>query len=670
MLSLIELVVEVGSFFEDVVSLCVKCWNAIKGRFRRKDLPDRSLKQMKSIAIISLVFGLTNVVTAQTTDTNKQKAPVAKTASAKSAAPVEADPELKERRAQARSLLMALSTDARTFNDQTLRARSLARIADALWQVDVEQAQLLFRKAWEAAEVADQESDKKLQEEIRQQRTRTGGGYAVSLPPNLRREVLRLAARRDRTISEEFLEKLRVQKLEAAASATTSPTPGRVSEALSQRLQVARELLQAGEMERALQFAEPALTVVGMESVNFLTELRAKNPSAADSRYAAMLASSTNNPQADANTVSLLSSYIFTPHLYVTFSGSGTSTSQMNDKSTPADVSPELRNAFFQAGASILLRPLPQPGPEQPSTPGVQEKYLVIKRLLPFFEQSAPPEMVESLRGHLNALNAVVPESLRRRDDDSITRGVKPDKPAEEREQALLDRIERAKTSAERDGLYIQLAYMALNKGDMRARDFVSKIEDSEVRKQAQTYMDASLAIHFVQKKKTDEALEMVHKGDLTHIQKAWALTEVAKLIVKTDKDKALELVDQAATEVRRIDGSDPMQPRGLIAIANALVVIDPARAWDATFDAVKAANSAEGFTGEDGLMVLRFESKGQRSVYSSNVAEFDLNGIFRDLAEQDYERAVEMARGFQREGPRAVATIAIARAVLEPKKK
>ena len=31
--------------------------------------------------------------------------------------------------------------------------------------------------------------------------------------------------------------------------------------------------------------------------------------------------------------------------------------------------------------------------------------------------------------------------------------------------------------------------------------------------------------------------------------------------------------------------------------------------------------------------------------------------------------RAVELARGFQGEGPRAVATIAIARAVLEPKK-
>src|SRR5690349_7251183 len=105
------------------------------------------------------------------------------------------------------------------------------------------------------------------------------------------------------------------------------------------------------------------------------------------------------------------------------------------------------------------------------------------------------------------------------------------------------------------------------------------------------------------------------------------------------------------------------------MSVANAFKVIDPARVWDATFDAVKAANSAEGFTGEDGEIVLMFQSKGGSSVRSSDVPDFDLEGIFKELALQDYDRAVELARGFQGEGPRAVATIAIARAILDPKK-
>ena len=410
--------------------------------------------------------------------------------------------------------------------------------------------------------------------------------------------------------------------------------------------------------------------LVTTQTINFLSDVREKNADAADKRYAALLASSANNPQADANTVSLLSSYIFTPHLLVTFSGTGMSTSQSSPTITPAAVSPELRNAFYQVGGAILLRPLPGPGQPDQTSAGVDGKYLAIKRMLPFFEQGAPAEIVEALRTHLNALNTVVSEDARRRDDDWINRGLKSEKPAADREQYLLERIERAKTSAERDSLYIELAYYTTNRGDLKARDFVSKIEDSEVRKQLQAYIDPSLAMYFVGKKDADQALEMVRKGELTHIHKTWVLTECAKILAKTDRDKALELIDEAETEARRIEGSDPGLARGLIAVANAFKVVDPGRMWDATFDAVKAANSAEGFTGEDGEIVLKFQSKGHSSVHTNDVAEFDLDGIFRELAAKDYDRAVELARGFQAEGPRAVATIAIARAILEPKRR
>ena len=576
---------------------------------------------------------------------------------------------MKIRRQQARSLLMALSSDARAFPDQTLRARSLARIADALWTVDAEQGRLLFRKAWEAAEVADQENAKKVEADIQQQKAKTGNsGYAISLPPNIRREVLRLAAKHDRPLGEEFLEKLKAERAEAAAAAAR---PGRMTESLVQRLGLARELLNNGNMEAALQFADSALSIVGIESLNFLTELRDKDPVAADKRYAALLAASANNPQADANTVSLLSSYIFTPRLYMVFTGSGVSTSQMSSTIKPVEVSPELRSAFFQTASGILLRPLPPPGQEQsPNSPGIDGKFLVIKRLLPFFEQSAPAEMVESLRGHMNALNEVASEGARKRDDEWLNKGVRPDKPAADREQALLDRLDRAKTAAERDSINIQLASLLVGKGDMRARDFVSKIDDSEVRKQVQAYMDGQLLNYYVTKKQVEPALEIIRKGDLTHAHRAWGLTKSAEVLVKTDRDAAVQLIEEAADEARRIDVSDPHRPQVLVAVATALKVIDPTRMWDAAFDAVKAANSAEGFTGEDGELILQFQTKGQSSINTNDVPDFDLEGIFKELANLDYERAVELARGFQKEGPRAVATIAIARAILEPKKK
>ncbi|HET7114031.1 MAG TPA: hypothetical protein VFI57_10320 [Pyrinomonadaceae bacterium] len=616
---------------------------------------------MKTLQILFLFVCVTTAAHAQAPE---KKAPEKK-------APSTADQQTRVRRQQARSLLVALSTDARAFHDQTLRARSLARIADALWTVDAEQGRLLFRKAWEAAEGADRENDEKMQEQIKQQQAKTGrSGYAINLPPSLRREVLRLAARHDRALGEEFLDKLKAER--ADVNTATKPSPGRENESVSQRLGVARELLSDGNLEQALQFADPALTAVSMETMNFLAELRAKDPAAAvaaDQRYAALLSSSINNPQADANTVSLLSSYIFTPQLFVVFRGSGMSTSQSSETIKPADVSPDLRAAFFQTGAAILLRPLPPPGQDQGPV-GIDGKYLAIKRLLPFFEQSAPPETVESLRAQLTALSTVASDDARRRDDEWINRGVRAEKPVADREQALMERLDRAKTSAERDVIYVQLANLVSRNGDMRAREFISKIGDPETRKEFLQYMDGTLLNYHVGKKQTDQALELIRKGEITHLHRVWGLTQVAKVLVKTDGETALQLVEEAATEARRIDVSDPGRPRALVAVANALRVVDPSRVWDATFDAVKAANSAEGFTGEDGGLVLQFQSKLQSSVNTSDVPDFDLDGIFKELANQDYDRAVELARGFEREGPRAVATIAIARAVLEPKKK
>jgi tetratricopeptide (TPR) repeat protein len=619
--------------------------------------------KLQLVLFVLLVFTSTSTgqTTNQTTERNNS-APAASSSKPKPDADTER--EYRVKRNQARSLLTALATDARTFNDPPLRARSLARIADALWAVDADQGRLLFRKAWEAAETADRESNEKLQEQIRVQKARTGGGYAVNSPTSIRREVLRLAARHDRALSEEFLEKMKAERKEAAETATKNRLP----EALGQRISLAQELLRAGEVEQALQLADPVLSTITMEAINFLSYLREKDASAADLRLSALLASAGSSPQSDANTVSLLSSYFFTPHHFVTFTRSGTSSSS-SGSSTPPEVSPELRANFFQVAANILLRQQ-TPGEQDPSAPGLDGKYYVMKRLLPYFEQFAPRDLIEAFRGQFEALTAVVSEEARKRDDDVMRRNPSSEETARDMEQSLLDRIERAKTSEQRDSLYIQLAMRLIGQADLRARDYVGKIEDPELRKRAAAYIDPSLANTLVGKKQFDQAIDLARKGELTRLQKSWVFIQCAKELAETDRERAAQLLDEATTEARRMDVSDPSLPRALLAVANAMRILDPARSWDATFDAVKAANSAEGFTGEDGMMVLTFQSKGQSSVHTSDVADFDVEGIFKKLANEDYDRAVELARGFQGEGPRAMATIAIARAVLERKPK
>ncbi len=211
---------------------------------------------------------------------------------------------------------------------------------------------------------------------------------------------------------------------------------------------------------------------------------------------------------------------------------------------------------------------------------------------------------------------------------------------------------------------------MFAQNSEMRARDYVDKIENSELRNLTRSFIDATMTIRALDKKDIDRVLTLVRTGELTHLQKAWALAAAGKLLAKTDHEKSLTVIEEAATEARRIDGSDPDRARALMAVANSLLVSERGKSWDATYDAVKAANSAEGFTGEDGVIRLGLQTKSMSSLHSTSAQDFDVSGIFAELAKEDYNRTVELARGFEREAPRAGAVIAIARSVLEEKKK
>jgi hypothetical protein len=67
-------------------------------------------------------------------------------------------------------------------------------------------------------------------------------------------------------------------------------------------------------------------------------------------------------------------------------------------------------------------------------------------------------------------------------------------------------------------------------------------------------------------------------------------------------------------------------------------------------------------------MLTLQVNSRSQISNRTDGVPDFDLEGIFGKLANDGYDRAAQLARGFQGEAPRTRATIAIARSVLNEK--
>lgn len=581
----------------------------------------------------------------------------------------EADAEAAQQRTIAISLVTTLADEARSFKDQTRRARVQARAADVLWDSDPERARELFRRAWEAAEIVDTEAAKTRTEEMKRLESE-GGPVVVRGGPDLRSEVLRLVAKRDRKLGEEFLKALdeaaEKARTEAAADQRRNNSGSRVG--ASQRLQLARRLVEDGQVERALEFATPSLNDVNVDSIYFLSALREKNAQLADTAFSNLLARAARDPNSDANTVSGLSSYLFTPFLYVTFERNGGANQNRQRGGTPAPpVNAALVNTFLKVGFQILMQPLAAPDQDR-TTSGQTGKYLIIKRLLPIFEQYAP-DLAPGLRTQMTALASYVPSSFQQGENRAVTVGLQPDASEADHSQRMQERLDRAGKSEDRDAIYADYAVSLAGDGDPRTRDLVDKIENTELRKSVKAYTDFQLVQFAIRNKDAAEAVRLAKSGDLTSIQKVWALTNAAKLVVSAERSRATDMLEEALAESRRISGSDPDRARALTAVAVGFGEIDRVRAWEVLGEVVKAANGAEEYTGEDSRLSSRLQTKFMVVMNNAPAEDFDLLAVFRHLARADLLRAIQLAKTFTGEAPRAVATLAIARSVLEKRK-
>ncbi|HEX6623655.1 MAG TPA: hypothetical protein VF064_08075, partial [Pyrinomonadaceae bacterium] len=613
-----------------------------------------------------------------------QKAPPATAAKKKPAA---ADPLAEVRRQSAISLVVATADEANRSPDRILRARVQARAADVMWDADRTRAKMMFRNAWRAAVFADEEAARLTDEERRRRETGRASTESRELP-SMRREVLRLAARRDAALAQEFLAEMegapkpnpRGATASAADLSTLTPpaqtqyariNPDNPPPAMMQRLGLARQILEDGDADRAMQFADPALFPVNTYGMNILDMLREKNAAAADERFGRLLLLVANDPQADANTVSLLSSYVLTPYLYITVNREGASHTRRwrRENAPPADLPAPLRDSFLRTAAQILLRPLP-PADQDLSSAGRIGTYTIIARLAQVYERLLP-DVAATLRARQSVLMQDVPENNRRPDDPLLSRGLVPEAPSGDRVQEALDRLPNAKTADERDMIHYRAAMAAAETEPDRAREFVNKIEDIELRRQLFAFLAFQAVERAIRDKRAEDVVRLSRGDELNSVQRTWALTEAARLFTKDEPGRALEVLDDATNEARKIDQASPDRARALVAIVTQLHKLDRPRTWEVMNEVVKASNSLPAFSGEDGGLTVRVRFKGGGAMTTNfNVESFDLAGVFDSLAREDFNRAADLSKALTGEQPRAAAALAAARAVLDQRRR
>ena len=572
----------------------------------------------------------------------------------------ELDPETVQRRSIALSMIESLAIEARSYRDEPLRARVQARIADALWDQDKEAARSLFRRAWEVAESVETSAATS---------TVSAPGRAPQNRParprmNLRREILQLAARRDHALGEEFLRKLNAKDQKDQANNPNTNRPEISAAEMAERLSLAGGFLEAGELERALQFADPALIRATEGSIWFLVKLRDKNALAADQRFAAMLSLAAADPASDANTVSMVTSYAFTPSIYLKVGPAGIPSSNSYPPHAPPDLAPALRQSYFQVAANILLRPFAQIDQSSAGRPGT---YFIAARILPLFQQHAP-DLAPAITTQLAALGPEAGQATMNAGNLALNRGMTDNGKREGLEDELNDRLKGAQSSDARDRAYAFVAMRAAEEGDPRARDFVDKIEDLDTRAGLRRFVDYSFIRSLLGRKRADEALALLSKAELPHTLRAHFLTQAAAILGEKNQTRALQLLDEALTEARRIDAATPERAYCLLALVAQLSQWDKTRGWQLLSEMVKAANDNKDFTGENGQTSLLLEGKFSIRMSTELVKPTELSNLFASLAAENFYQAVDAARTFAGEAPRAMVMISIARATWEKK--
>ena len=568
--------------------------------------------------------------------------------------------------AAAIAIIHSLVERSERFQDLRLRASTQAKAADAIWDVDPGFARDLFLRVWSVAETVDEEGSQRAEEARRTALADRSVGLVLLTPQSsMRSEVLRLATRHDQKLGEMFLDKLEAPKDESSKNTSTSyfdPTEPKL--AIAKRLEVALRLLNAGDTVQAKAFAESALTFATSQGIIFLCTLRQNEPENADKLYTRLLAYTQIDSSADATTVSLLSSYVFTPTLLVTATRRGRISNQFADNASHADIPVGLRSSFFRVAASILLRPLPA-GSEDRSAAGPGGTYFTIARLLPLFQQYAP-DYVPALNSQLSVLSVAAPENYKNGQEEMLHLGLQSEN--SRTVESILSKVPEASGNSERDTLYIEAIRLGSQTGDPQIRQLADKVEDRKLRESAQAFADLAVISNSINKKRTKEALEIFSDGRLLPLHRIWAATKLSALVRSSDPDRADQLLDDSAEALTSFASDDPQRLYGLTCVADTFLKVNRIHFWNSLQDAISAANAIPTAELESTKLAARLRTRNIIAMINVYEPSFSLVHLFELLAQEDIDLAVSTAGRLNGESASAAVNLGIARVALTHK--
>lgn len=562
-------------------------------------------------------------------------------AKARAGATAEA-PTLEQR--YALSVLDQLLSSSKEFEDDRLRIRTVAQVADILWRYDETRARGLFKEAFEAVASAKLEGQK------------AGGAQPFGAAPpllQLQGEVLSLAARRDPDLAETLIGSL---KSADGGDDSTPPVGAERGAGSGLYLEAALSIADTNP-RRAARLAEAGLDggAIDPSVLRVLYALRRASPAQADALYRSVLAAARRTSGHISGNFTTLASYALPE-----FSASGSPppyTGAEGEAAGPLVL--ELLNFAFETYMRLAFPAPATHGGAEPRVPAGPNPidYATGQRLLPYFNRYLPDRAVQ-FRGALEAIAGRLKDNSMMDTVQKLAQSGSADD--------LEKQAESAKDSFQRDLLYFRAALSASGAAEFeRALSLVEKVSAEDFRGALGSFVRFQASSASLGRGEVESSLRYA-QGVSDVRQRAFLLAKIARsMLDQKNSPRASEVLAEAEKTVGRAkEGAEKAQ--ALLIITEVKVRLDPTQGFEAMEGTVKAFNAADAAAPSKAVGV-----PGVGSIMTAMLAGMfklespDFAPSFYLLARTDFNRAAQLAQKLERKDRAVPAQVAACRGVL-----
>lgn len=589
--------------------------------------------------------------------------------------PNEKELKRQRERLQAISMVKRSADEAPLWDNKKAAVQVLADAADLLWDESADQGTRWLKKAWELIEqVSGSPKNEKLKE-----------FFTRSDQSDLRTIVLNVARRHDLELAEKFLKQLSQKE----------PVEKRDRGAFDDRTARSEQLLQMAQQsvdsnpEAAFTLAERSLADgLSYTLQNILTSLRKKDVQLANRLFDLALARFSGGLP-DPSEAQILAGYLFRPGLTFSVNSDGQKILALNpaqqNLTAVASSEPQRAKSFLIA---VYERLLTQPfGIDTPEGKQRAQQILVLGNLVARRYAAFAPELAQSAQGFLAQLQRqLMPDSegesvslTSRTNSDSgdTTKRLTKEEFYEKNISELEDSAEKESNAMFRNVAYIKAA-LATNPEDYdRAKRIVQKIDNSDLRTDAISFVLYRAALFFVEKAETEKAAEIAPQISAV-IRRAVVKIMVAQRLLMSKPEKIeqgqLILTQQRAFDLlsdidRELKKEEPSASAAKILLAKTAVLakLDQDQALISLEGSVQMINKLDSFDLRDSSapnLALEISATSGATVERPRLG-FDFRSAIDPLTTTNFEQIAVVAESFTAKEVRGVGRLEVAKLYL-----